>query len=165
MSVSDDNAALPVERPRNHAIIAGFGVPGRALAEWMEQRKLPYVVIEQNQEIVDRCARNGAPIVGGNAQNEQTLREAGIEHASIFALTLPIESVVLEAASVARKLNPSIRIIARVAYISSGLEAVRRGADEAVVAEELAAREFVRLLGGGRSTIRSSTDGITRTPK
>jgi voltage-gated potassium channel Kch len=66
--------------------------------------------------------------------------------------------VVLEAVSIARKLNPKVRIIARVQYISAGLDAVRRGADEAVVAEELAAREFVRLLEGGRSTIRSSNE-------
>ena len=34
------------------------------------------------------------------------------------------------------------------------MEAVKRGADEAIVAEELAAREFVRLLEGGRSSFR-----------
>ena len=95
----------------------------------------------------------------GDCRNEQTLIRAGVERASLLALTVPVESVVLEAVAIARKMNPSMRIIARVQYISAGLDAVRRGADEAVVAEELAAREFVRLLEGGRSTIRSSPDG------
>jgi voltage-gated potassium channel Kch len=144
---------------KDHAIIAGDGVPGRAFAEWMTLRKMPHIVIEKNESIVDRCAATGTLIIAGDCRNEQTLSRAGIEYASLLALTVPIESVVLEAVAIARKMNPSMRIIARVQYISAGLDAIRRGADEAVVAEELAAREFVRLLEGGRSTIRSSADG------
>jgi voltage-gated potassium channel Kch len=144
---------------KDHAIVAGFGVPGRAFAEWMSLHKMPHIVIEKNASIVDRCSATGTPIIVGDIRSETSLLAAGIERASLLALTVPIESVVLEAVSIARKLNPTVRIIARVQYISAGLDAVRRGADEAVVAEELAAREFVRLLEGGRSTIRSSADG------
>ncbi len=152
--------ASPSEELKRHAIIAGFGVPGRAFAEWMSIHKLRYVVVEQNEAIVDRCGRTGTPIIAGDIRTEQTLIAAGVERANLLALTVPIESVVLEATAVARRLNPTMRIIARLQYISSGLDAVRRGADEAVVAEELAAREFVRLLDGGRSTIRSNADGV-----
>jgi voltage-gated potassium channel Kch len=145
-----------------HAIIAGFGVPGRAFAEWMTIHHLKYVVVEQNEAIVERCGATGTPIIAGDIRNEQTLKAAGIERATLLALTVPIESVVLEATKVARQMNPTMRIIVRCQYISTGLDAVRRGADEAVVAEELAAREFVRLLEGGRSTIRSYTDGVQK---
>ncbi len=146
----------------SHAIIAGFGVPGRAFGEWLEQRGLPYVVIEQNESIVDRCSSTGTSIIAGDIRSEQTLRHAGIERARLMAITIPIESVVLDAVTLARRLNPTMRIIARVQHISAGLEAVRRGADEAVIAEELAAREFVRLAEGGRSTIRSASDGVEK---
>ena len=154
-----EGPATDPEQLTHHAIIAGFGVPGRAFAEWMTIHQMPYVVIEQNETIVDRCGRGGTSIIAGDIRSEQTLLHAGIERASLLALTVPIESVVLDTVTVARRLNPTIRIIARLQYISSGLDAVRRGADEAVVAEELAAREFVRLLEGGRSTIRSNADG------
>ncbi len=147
-----------ISKSGGHAIIAGYGVPGRAFAEWMSHRKMPYIVIEQNEMIVDRCSATGTSIIAGDVRNEQTLIHAGVERATIIALTIPIEAVVLEAIGIVRKLNPHARIIARVQYISSGLDAVRRGADEAVVAEELAAREFVRLLDGGRSTIRSNEE-------
>jgi len=153
-----DEPSPALEQLKNHAIIAGFGVPGRAFAEWMTIHKLPYVVVEQNEAIVDRCGQTGTSIIAGDIRSEQTLLHAGIERANLLALTVPIESVVLEATTVARRLNGKIRIMARLQYISSGLDAVRRGADEAVVAEELAAREFVRLLEGGRSTIRSNVE-------
>ena len=153
---------LPNALLKDHAIIAGYGVPGRAFAEWMTHRQLPFVVIEQNELIVERCGKTGTAIIAGDVRSEQALLHAGIERANMLALTLPAESVVLEAIAIARKLNPTIKIIARLMYISSGLDAIRRGADEAVVAEELAAREFVRLLEGGRSTIRSSADGMAK---
>jgi voltage-gated potassium channel Kch len=153
---------IPNALIKDHAIIAGFGVPGRAFAEWMTHRNLPFVVIEQNELIVDRCGKTGTAIIAGDVRSEAALLHAGIERANMLALTIPMESVVLEAIAVARKLNPTIKIIARVQYISSGLDAIRRGADEAVVAEELAAREFVRLLEGGRSTIRSTPEGLLK---
>ncbi len=158
---------MPAEQPTSasedkplsgHGIIAGFGVPGRAFAEWMDNHDLPYVVIEQNESIVERCSMTGTSIIAGDVRNEQTLLHAGVQRAAIVALTIPIESVVLEATAIVRRLNPKARIIARVQFISAGLDAVKRGADEAVVAEELAAREFVRLLEGGRSTIRSADE-------
>ncbi len=142
----------------NHAIIAGFGVPGRAFADAMAMKNIPCVIIERNESIVNRCMDSGISIIAGDVRSEQVLKRAGIERASIIALTVPIEAVVLETITIIRRLNPTARIIARVSYISAGLDAVKRGADEAVVAEELAAREFVRLLEGGRSTIRSNDD-------
>jgi voltage-gated potassium channel len=142
----------------NHAIVAGFGVPGRAFADAMAKKNIPCIVIERNEAIVERCQNINVQIIAGDVRSEQVLQRAGIERAAIIALAVPIEAVVLEAISIVRKLNPTARIIARVQYISAGLDAVKRGADEAVVAEELAAREFVRLLQGGRSTIRSDDD-------
>jgi voltage-gated potassium channel Kch len=156
-----DNPTSPPSVPAeltNHTIIAGFGVPGRAFADAMAKKKIPYVVIERNEAIVDRCHGGGVPIIAGDVRSEPVLLRAGVERAAIIALTVPIEAVVLEATAIVRRLNPTARIIARVSYISAGLDAVKRGADDAVVAEELAAREFVRLLEGGRSTIRSNDE-------
>jgi voltage-gated potassium channel len=159
MSAEPSPATLQaLDELSHHAIIAGFGVPGRAFADAMEIKGVACVVIERNEAIVERCQNINAHLIAGDVRSEQVLRRAGIERASIIALTIPIEAVVLEAVIIARRLNPTARIIARVQYISAGLDAVKHGADEAVVAEELAAREFVRLVGGGRSTIRSNED-------
>jgi len=145
---------------RDHAIIAGFGVPGRAVAEWMANHNIDFVVIEQNLDIVQRCGGRALSIIAGNVLDEEVLKRAGIERASVIAIALPNESVVLDTVSLARRLNPTIKIIARCTFISGGLEASRRGADETIVAEETAAREFVRLLDGGHAAIRSSPNHI-----
>jgi voltage-gated potassium channel Kch len=84
-------------------------------------------------------------------QDEGILKKAGIEGATIFAITVPVESVVLTAIQVARRLNPRVHIIARCIYISGGLQAHRLGANETIVAEEMAAREFVHRFEAGIS--------------
>jgi len=129
-----------------HAVIAGYGVPGRAVAEWMVGRGIPYVVIEANEKIVNRCGKSGTRMIHGDARNEQILLQAGIDRASIFAIAVPAECAAVEAVSIARRLNPNVRIIARCSYISGGLEATKRGAEETIVAEEVVAKEFVRRL-------------------
>lgn len=138
-----------------HAIVAGFGVPGRVIADWLAQHHMPYVVIEQNPSVVQRCGRGGVPIIEGDARDEQSLLRAGIERASLLALTLPDEAITLACVELAHRLNPQVKIFARCTYISGGLEAARRGAVETVVAEETVAREFIRLLDGGHASIRA----------
>ena len=138
-----------------HAIIAGFGVPGRVVADWLAQHHVPYVVIERNPSVVERCGRVGVPIIGGDVREESSLTRAGIAAASLLAITIPDEPTVLQAVEAAYKLNPNLRMLARCTFISGGLEAARRGATETVVAEEVVAREFVRLLDGGHASIRA----------
>ena len=141
--------------PAAHAVVAGFGVPGRNCADWLARHGRPFVVIERNPATVDRCARVGLTIRAGDATDEATLRSAGIEGADLLVVTIPDEAVATAVVMAARRLNPTVRILARMSHVSAALDAVRRGADEAVAAEELVAREFVRLLDGGRSAFRA----------
>jgi len=134
------------EELTGHAIIAGFGVPGRAAAESLSARRVPYCVIELNPQTVHRCAKAGTHIIAGDVCSEDTLRRAGVERATLLVLAVPAEQAVLEAVRVARRLNPSLRIVARCHFISSGMEARRRGADDVVVEEQAVAEEMTKLL-------------------
>ncbi len=130
---------------RVRAIIAGFGVPGRSVAEELERLGWYYVVIDTNEQAVQRCRAYGRHMFLGDVRQEQILLQAGVAHARLLALTMPDEAVVIEAAATARRLNPSLRILARCAYTSSGFQAARAGANEVVVAEQVVAAEFARL--------------------
>lgn len=136
--------SIPVPTP--YAIVAGYGLPGRATVEWLQRRNIEYCVVDQNPLTVNRCAKHDLPIIQGEIENEQTLRRAGIERATLLALAVPDESAVREAIAIARRLNPTVYIIARMNFTSGGMQAVRMGANEAVVAEQAVALEFARLL-------------------
>ncbi len=132
--------------PVGHAIIAGFGLAGRATANALIARGVPICVIERNIDTVRRCSIAGLRIFQGDATDESLLRRAGIESAVFFAATMPNDPAVLEAVGLARRLNPAVRIFARCEYVSTGMKATRRGADEVVIAEQVVAAKFGRLV-------------------
>lgn len=129
-----------------HAIIAGFGVPGRAVADFLAAQGVEFCVVELNPKTVERCSHIGVHIIAGDVCNEDTLRRAGVERSSLLVLAVPNDAAVLEAVRVARKLSPTVRILARCRFISSGMEAHRRGATHVVVEEQVVGSEMTRLL-------------------
>jgi monovalent cation:H+ antiporter-2, CPA2 family len=135
-----------VSTQSGHAIIAGFGVPGRAVAEIFELRGLAYTVIETNPTTVNRAGKAGRRLVCGDARDPAVLRRADVETAKLFIIAIPDEPAALEATRQARQLNPTIRIITRTHFTSAGMEARQLGASEVVIAEQAVAREFARIL-------------------
>lgn len=128
-----------------HVIIAGYGIPGRAVAEALDACHIPYCVLELNAATVRRCVKSGVHIVEGDVKDPDVLRSAHIETAAALVIAIPDEKAALEATRVARQLNPRMKIISRTHYISAGLEARHRGADEVVVAEQVVAVEMSRI--------------------
>ena len=64
-------------------------------------------------------------ILKGDAADFETMRKAGVENATMVALMVPNDEVVLAAVAHVRKLNATARIIARCFFTSTGLEAMR----------------------------------------
>jgi CPA2 family monovalent cation:H+ antiporter-2 len=122
-----------------HVIIAGFGLPGRAVAEVLDARHIPYCVLEQNVETVRRCVKSGVHIVEGDVRDRETLRRAHIDTALALVIAIPDEKAALEATRLARELSSTVKIISRTHYVSTGMEARVRGADAVVVAEQCVA--------------------------
>jgi voltage-gated potassium channel Kch len=129
-----------------YAVIAGFGLPGRSVAESLDHKHIPYCVIERNVQTVSRCLRAGIRIIEGDVTDPQILERAEIRRATLYAIAIPDEDVMLKAVEVARALNPTCRIIARCMYTSAGMKALTAGATEVVIAEKAVAAEFSRLL-------------------
>ena len=131
----------------SHFIIAGYGLPGRAVAEAQDIRHLPYCVLELNAATVQRCVKSGTHIVEGDVTDPEVLKRAHIETAAALVIAIPDEKAALRATQVARELNPSMKIISRTHYISAGNEAKARGADAVIVAEHVVAIEMSRVVG------------------
>jgi voltage-gated potassium channel Kch len=124
----------------------GFGLSGRSCANALLAQHVSICVIEKNAVTVERCALGGLQIMQGDASDEETLRQAGIEHASEVAITIPEEEGTLQVLDRVRRMNPKVHVIARCTFVSGGMEAIRRGANEVVVAEQVVAGEFSRIM-------------------
>jgi len=129
-----------------HIIIVGFGLSGRTTVNAVIEHHISYTVIEMNPATVERCMPGGLNIIQGDARDAEILRQAGIERATDVAVTVPTDDVALEIVELARKMNPTARIIARCTFVSGGMEASKRGADETIIAEQVVATEFGRMI-------------------
>lgn len=144
---------------KNHVIIAGFGVGGRFIAEYLRAHDIPFVLIEMNPETCLAQRALGLRVVQGDVSDEGILKAADIETASVLALAIPNEEAALQATELANRIRPEIHIIAGTRYTSTGLQALQRGADEVVVAEQAVAMEFYRRIAAFMSATRVEPAG------
>lgn len=127
-------------------IVVGFGLAGRCVADLLDRSNVRYTIVEQNPVTVETQRALGRNIIQGNATDTDTLIEAGLNTASLLALTIPDEDAVLDAIELARRLRPELNIIARTNYSSKGMKASQLGANEVIKAEQAVALQFYDAL-------------------
>ncbi|MRW85101.1 Kef family K(+) transporter [Pseudoduganella sp. FT26W] len=114
---ADPLAELPMNVPhehlRNQVVLVGYGRVGRRIAAALKEQKIPYVVAEQNREVVDQLRKEGTPAVAGNAGEPAVLIQAHIQHASMLVIATPDTFHVRAMIETARALNPGIKTVVR----------------------------------------------------
>lgn len=116
-SREDPYAELPMSTERKYlegqVVLVGYGRVGRRIAAALDERGVPYVVVEQNRELVEDMRNKGMPAVSGNAAEAEVLIQAHIANASMLVVALPNPLNVRQMADIAKTLNPGIEIVVR----------------------------------------------------
>jgi CPA2 family monovalent cation:H+ antiporter-2 len=94
-------------------VLVGYGRVGRRIAEAFDERQIPYVVAEQNRELVERLRERGIPAVSGDAGEPEVLIQAHIARAGMLVIATPDTLNVRKAVEIARTLNPTLEIMVR----------------------------------------------------
>jgi CPA2 family monovalent cation:H+ antiporter-2 len=134
------------ELPPPAVVIVGFGLPGRFVAEVLDARRIPYCVVELNPVNAKSIAACKKRVICGDARSPELLRQAGVEQAQLLCATIPDEKIVVEVLNAARQINPTLRMLARVHYTSTGIKAEKAGAEAVVVEEQIVALEFAKMM-------------------
>jgi CPA2 family monovalent cation:H+ antiporter-2 len=132
---------------RDHCIIVGYGLNGSNVARALRGAGIPYIILEQNSHAVRRAREEGEPIYFGDGTYGEVLERVGIERARVLVFAIAAVEEERRGVSVARRLNPQLRIIVRTRYVReiAGLQAA--GADEVVPEEfETSVEIFARVL-------------------
>ena len=117
---------------RNHFIICGAGRVGSHLVRSLLGSKETLIVIERDPQKVAELVDLGVTVLVRDATLEETLREAGVEHARGLAACLPDDADNVYVVLTARDLGPNLHIVARAAEEQAEVKLIRAGANRVV---------------------------------
>lgn len=158
---------MEADSQRDHVIIAGYGVAGRALARALAPTETRYIIVDINTENVREAVSRGEPACFGDVTSVEVLEHLGAAHARELVIAINDSDAAGRATRAARQAAPNLRITVRTAYEIDVERLMEAGATHVVSAEDAAARAIVtRVLGnsetgpGVHSQPAAGADGV-----
>jgi CPA2 family monovalent cation:H+ antiporter-2 len=113
----DPLAVLPMtvdlNRLTGQVVLVGYGRVGRRIGEALTENSIPFVVAEENREIVEQLRERGIPAVSGDASEPAVIVQAHIQRARMLVIATPDTLDVRRMIEIARTLNPRIETVVR----------------------------------------------------
>lgn len=132
-----------------HAVIVvGAGNVGKSAARALRRKEVPVHMIERDATLAARIRGVCQQVFHGDATETEVLREAGIEEAPSLLLTMGDDAMNIFVTSLARELNPDLRIVSRITN-ERNIEAIHEaGADFVLGSASLGIEATVSILAG-----------------
>src|SRR5262245_48995233 len=118
-----------IDKLQDHIILCGFGRVGRGAAEELRSAGTSFVVVDNDEDRVERALKAGMLAVHADASRDETLRDVGIAKARGLIATLSSDADNLFLILTAKTLNPALQLSARIAEETSEKKMRRAGAD------------------------------------
>ncbi len=131
-AVSQLRSIRKVRHMENHTILCGFGRIGEAAASELMRNNEPFVVVEQDQKVIERLRELNYHVIRGDATEDETLLAAGVKQAARLLATLDDDNANIVTALSARELNPGIWIASRLVRQDAYHKLLRAGANEVI---------------------------------
>jgi voltage-gated potassium channel len=138
--------AQQIKSMQGHYIVCGFGRVGHQVCVELEQEGRPLVVVDANQTSIDRARAQGYAIVIGDAGDDQTLLDAGLERATGLVAAVDSDAANIMVVLSARALNPELYIVARANVEDTEAKLLRAGADRVISPYSLGGRRIAEML-------------------
>ena len=113
----------------NHFIVCGIGRVGRGAAEEFQRSGVPFVIVDDNPQRLEWATKLNMLTLLGDATKDETLRDAGIDHARGVVCALATDADNLFLTISAKSLNAKISISTRANERETEHKMRRAGAD------------------------------------
>jgi len=144
----DPLAELPMSTDakflKNQVVIVGYGRVGKGIAMVLKEEGIPFVVAEENREIVEQLRAEGQAAVLGNATEPTTLIQAHIADARMLVIATPQTLEVRQIVETARTLNPKVEVVVRSHNAEEAALLEREHAGKVFVGESELARAMTQ---------------------
>jgi voltage-gated potassium channel len=130
----------------DHYIICGCGVVGKEVALEFQHSEVPFVIIERDPDNSELGRDDSIIFVQGDAAEEETLIQAGIERAKGLVAALRQDEQNVFVVLTARQMAPELTIVARAAEEKSVNKLMRAGADRVISPYQIAGRRIASVI-------------------
>jgi CPA2 family monovalent cation:H+ antiporter-2 len=125
-------------------VLVGYGRVGRRIAAAFADAGIPFVVVDQNRELVERCRANAIPAVCGNAAEMSVLIQGHVSKASLLVIATPDSVDDRKIISIATQINPAIETVVRTHNEEEAALLRQEGTGVVFLGEEELARSMIR---------------------
>lgn len=135
----------------DHIIIVGIGNVGFKLLKRLKDQDVVAVdkkdMKGKDDELMEFILEHKLPFIPGDATRKRALEQAGIRKAKVIFLVIDDDLLNLKIALKARKLNPKVKIIARMFDLDFGNEVAKKlGIDKVISTSTISIPHFLGEL-------------------
>lgn len=131
---------------KDHVIICGFGRTGQLVAEALQTRHQPFVIIDTDQALIEEARQKEYLALVGDATEDEVLLSCGVQGAKSLISVLPGDAENVFITLTTRTLCPEILIIARAEQQSTEKKLRQAGANRIVLPSVIGAGQMARMI-------------------
>jgi voltage-gated potassium channel len=135
-----------IKKMENHVIVCGYGRNGSQAAKELITFKHPFIVIEQDKQVILKNQDNAIKFIEGDSTLDDILLSAGVKSAKALITTLPIDADNLFVTLSAKALNKNLKIISRASSDTSESKLRVAGANNVIMPEKVGGAHMATIV-------------------
>ncbi len=149
---------------KDHVLICGFGLGGRNIARVLKANRIPYAIIDLNEQRVSEARKEGEPIIFGDCTSTHILELAGIGRSRVIVFVISDPFATRLAVAAAREMNREIVVLTRTKYVAD-IDALWDLGSNEVISEEFEASlelmtRILRVYNAPRAMVAAEIKSI-----
>jgi CPA2 family monovalent cation:H+ antiporter-2 len=146
---------LPETALTDHVVLIGHGRVGRVISAALRASGTPFLIVENDDEAVEKLNAQGFEAITGNAAATEVLDAANIAKARGLLVAIPDGFEGGQIVAKARAMNPALSIVARSHSDNETAHLTRFGANVVIMGEEEIAKAMVARIGAKTLAVQS----------
>ncbi|PLX15873.1 MAG: potassium channel protein [Salinivirgaceae bacterium] len=131
----------------NHIIVCGYGRVGRQASSDLLNHYERFVILERDEKVIDKIIENQQlKYINGDATEDEVLEKANVRKARALIATFPNDADNLFVIITARALNPTMKIVSRVAKEVNMDKLIEAGANEVIMPDKVGGTHMAQLV-------------------
>ena len=135
-----------INKMQDHVIICGFGRVGKQVASDLEAHGNPFVVIENNIEVIENEKHEGIIFLHGDSTNDESLSHSGIKNAKAVITCLPKDADNVYVVLAAREFKSDLIIVSRASSQSAVSKLKMAGASNVIMPDSIGGSHMASLI-------------------